>query len=111
MIEIKECSKSFGTLQAVSKVSLDIGEREVFGLVGSNGAGKSTLLRMAAGILRPDEGEIRIDDISVFDNEDAKSRFFIFRMTAIFLQTIPQRIWLHFTVCTIRDLNISASLN
>ena len=39
MIEIKECSKSFGTLQAVSKVSLDIGEREVFGLVGSTGAG------------------------------------------------------------------------
>ena len=76
MIEIKECSKSFGTLQAVSKVSLDIGEREVFGLVGSNGAGKSTLLRMAAGILRPDEGEIRIDDISVFDNEDAKKQIF-----------------------------------
>ena len=76
MIELKECSKSFGTLQAVSKVSLDIGEREVFGLVGSNGAGKSTLLRMAAGILRPDEGEIRIDDISVFDNEDAKKQIF-----------------------------------
>lgn len=72
MIEIKKCSKSFGTLKAVSKLSMDIGEREVFGLVGSNGAGKSTLLRMAAGILRPDEGEIRIDDISVFDNEDAK---------------------------------------
>ena len=54
MIEIKECSKSFGALQAVSKVSLDIEEREVFGLVGSNGAGKSTLLRMAAGILKPD---------------------------------------------------------
>ena len=71
MIEIKECRKSFGALQAVSKVSLDIGEREVFGLVGSNGAGKSTLLRMAAGILKPDEGEIRIDDLQVFDNEEA----------------------------------------
>ena len=76
MIEIKKCSKSFGTLKAVSKLSMDIGEREVFGLVGSNGAGKSTLLRMAAGILRPDEGEIRIDDISVFDNEDAKKQIF-----------------------------------
>lgn len=76
MIEIKECSKSFGTLQAVSKVSLDIGEREVFGLVGSNGAGKSTLLRMAAGILKPDEGEIRIDDLQVFDNEEAKKQIF-----------------------------------
>ena len=106
MIEIKECSKSFGALQAVSKVSLDIEEREVFGLVGSNGAGKSTLLRMAAGILKPDEGEIRIDDLQVFDNEEAKKQ-----MTVIFLQTIPQRIWLHFTVCIIRDLNINASRN
>ena len=35
MIEIRGCSKAFGTLMAVSKVSLEIGEREVFGLVGS----------------------------------------------------------------------------
>ena len=76
MIEIKECSKAFGTLTAVSRVSLDIGEREVFGLVGSNGAGKSTLLRMAAGILKPDEGEIQIDDMTVFDNEKAKEQIF-----------------------------------
>ena len=33
MIEIRGCSKAFGTLMAVSKVSLEIGEREVFGLV------------------------------------------------------------------------------
>ena len=34
MIEIKKCSKSFGSVKAVDKVSLEIGEREVFGLVG-----------------------------------------------------------------------------
>ena len=76
MIEIKECSKSFGTLQAVSKVSLDIGEREVFGLVGSNGAGKSTLLRMMAGVLKEDEGEILIDGEAVWDCVEAKQKFF-----------------------------------
>lgn len=76
MIEIKECSKSFGSLCAVNKVSLDIGEREVFGLVGSNGAGKSTLLRMAAGILKPDEGNILIDEMPVFDNDRAKEQIF-----------------------------------
>ena len=76
MIEIRGCSKAFGTLMAVSKVSLEIGEREVFGLVGSNGAGKSTLLRMIAGILKPDEGEIKIDDMAVFDNEKAKEQVF-----------------------------------
>ena len=47
MIEIKKCSKSFGSLQAVNKVSLDIGEREVFGLVGSNGAGGHVKIRLS----------------------------------------------------------------
>jgi len=54
MIEVKECSKAFGTVKAVNKATLDVGVREVFGLVGSNGAGKSTLLRMMAGIINPD---------------------------------------------------------
>lgn len=76
MIEIRECSKSFGTSEAVKNVSMQIGEREVFGLIGSNGAGKSTLLRMMAGVLKPDHGEICIDDIPVFDNEDAKKNIF-----------------------------------
>ena len=76
MIEIKKCSKSFGSVKAVDKVSLEIGEREVFGLVGSNGAGKSTLLRMAAGILKPDEGEIQIDGENIYDNEKAKACIF-----------------------------------
>ena len=82
----KNCSKSFGSVKAADKVSLEIGEREVFGLVGSNGAGKSTLLRMAAGILKPDEGEIEIDGESIYDNEKKQKAciFFIYLTTAIF---------------------------
>jgi ABC-2 type transport system ATP-binding protein len=76
MIEVKECSKAFGTVKAVNKATLDVGVREVFGLVGSNGAGKSTLLRMMAGIIRPDEGEIQIDGMPVYENEEAKKLFF-----------------------------------
>ena len=76
MIEVKECSKAFDTVKAVNKATLDVGVREVFGLVGSNGAGKSTLLRMMAGIIKPDEGEIQIDGMSVYENEEAKKLFF-----------------------------------
>lgn len=76
MIDIQKCSKSFGKLQAVRQVTLDIGEREVFGLVGSNGAGKSTLLRMIAGILKADEGEITIDNLPVYENKEAKGKLF-----------------------------------
>ena len=58
MIEIKNCSKAFGKIQAVNKVTMDIGEREVFGLIGSNGAGKSTLLKTISGLLKPAAGSI-----------------------------------------------------
>ena len=76
MIEIRECSKAFGALQAVNNVSMDIGEREVFGLVGSNGAVKSTLLRMVVVILMPDNFSITVVYMEVYDNETAKELFF-----------------------------------
>lgn len=76
MIEVRDCSKAFGKVQAVNQVTLDVGEHEVFGLVGSNGAGKSTLLRMTAGIIRPDKGEIQIEQMPVYENEKAKECLF-----------------------------------
>lgn len=60
MIEIKKVSKHFGTIAAVSDVSLRVGAGEVLGFLGPNGAGKSTTMKMAAGYLLPDTGTIRI---------------------------------------------------
>ena len=77
MIEIKNVSKSFGEIQAVSQVSLTLKEQNVFGMLGTNGAGKSTLLRMMAGVMRPDEGEILIDGENVWDSQ--KKDFLHFR--------------------------------
>ena len=62
MISVKELTKIFGTNQAVDRISLDIPEGMIFGLLGTNGAGKSTLLRLLSGILEPDSGEILVDD-------------------------------------------------
>ena len=76
MIEIKNVSKSFGEIQAVSQVSLTLKEQNVFGMLGTNGAGKSTLIRMMAGVMRPDEGEILIDGENVWDNPEAKRKIF-----------------------------------
>ena len=66
MIEIKNCSKAFGKIQAVNKVTMDIGGREVFGLIGSNGAGKSSTLRTISGLVKPSGGKItfRGEDIT-----------------------------------------------
>lgn len=59
VVELREVSKSFGGLAALSAVSLEVRRHEVVGLVGENGAGKSTLLKILSGELRPDSGEIR----------------------------------------------------
>ncbi len=76
MIEIKNVTKMFDDVKAVDNISLTIRDNLVMGLLGTNGAGKSTLLRMIAGVLRADEGDIFIDGDSVWDNPDAKSKFF-----------------------------------
>ena len=76
MIELKNVSKIFGDVKAVDNICLAIRDNTVMGLLGTNGAGKSTLLRMMAGILKPDEGEILIDGIPVWNNPEAKSKFF-----------------------------------
>ena len=76
MIQITNISKSFDDIKAVDDITVDIGEQIVFGLLGTNGAGKSTLLRMISGILKPDSGNITVDDMGVLDNEEAKKNMF-----------------------------------
>ena len=62
MISAKELTKIFGTNREVDRISLDIPEGMMFGLLGTNGAGKTTLLRLLSGIPEPDSGEILVDD-------------------------------------------------
>jgi len=53
--------RSYGGVQALDGVSLDIRAAEVHGLVGANGAGKSTLIKILAGLVRADAGELLVD--------------------------------------------------
>lgn len=76
MITIKGVTKKFDDFVAVNRIDFDMREGMVFGLIGTNGAGKSTLLRMIAGVSRADEGEIRVDDLPVYDNPEAKRKIF-----------------------------------
>lgn len=76
MIEAVNLTKRFDDILAVDHINATIKEGSVFGLIGTNGAGKSTFLRMVAGVLKPDEGTITIDGMRVFENEEAKQRFF-----------------------------------
>lgn len=76
MIEAKNVSKSFDDIKAIDDISIEIKEGAVFGLIGTNGAGKSTFLRMMAGVLKCDSGEILLDGMPIYENVEAKKKFF-----------------------------------
>lgn len=58
LLEMKNISKGFPGVQALSSMSLSVLPGEIHGLVGKNGAGKSTLMAVLMGLLQPDTGEI-----------------------------------------------------
>jgi sodium transport system ATP-binding protein len=65
VIEIRGLRKKFGEVEAVRDVSFNALDGTVVGLLGPNGAGKTTTLRMLSGLMRPDAGTIRVDDVDV----------------------------------------------
>ena len=65
MIDIKNITKSFGSLQVLKGIDLHIDKGEVVSIVGPSGAGKSTLLQIIGTLDSPDSGEIMIDGVDV----------------------------------------------
>jgi simple sugar transport system ATP-binding protein len=57
-VELRHVSKSFGGVQVLDDVSMELRRGEVLGLVGDNGAGKSTLIKIITGIHEPDSGDL-----------------------------------------------------
>jgi len=101
IVEMKGICKSFGGIQALNRVDLELRRGEIMGMVGDNGAGKSTLMKILSGAYLADEGEIYIDgqkahihnpqdafnlgigmiyqDLALFNNLDVARNIFIGR--------------------------------
>lgn len=73
LLEIRDLSKTFGSVQALTDVDFEVRVGEVMALVGDNGAGKSTLIKCVAGIHGYDSGEISFDGepVSIHGPKDA----------------------------------------
>lgn len=71
LLETKNLTKRFGEIHAVDDVSFEVQPGEIYGLLGPNGAGKTTTISLACGLLKPDGGDIRIDDKSFWNNPQA----------------------------------------
>ncbi len=71
MISFRNVKKSFGDRRILDGVSFDVHPGEVFFVIGGSGVGKSVLIKQLIGLLRPDSGEIWLDDeeVSLFDEQ------------------------------------------
>ncbi len=65
MIQARDITKRFGTLEVLRGVDVDIRECEVVGIVGPSGAGKTTLLQILGTLDTPDSGSVKINDVDV----------------------------------------------
>jgi simple sugar transport system ATP-binding protein len=61
LLEMKGMSKSFGSVQAVVDVDLELYPGEILGVVGDNAAGKSTLMKLLTAVHKPDAGQVFIE--------------------------------------------------
>lgn len=76
MLKIENVSKTYGngSVKAVDNINLDVRPGEIFGFLGPNGAGKTTTIKMIVGLLKPDNGNISINGVDVWDKPlEAKS--------------------------------------
>jgi branched-chain amino acid transport system ATP-binding protein len=65
ILEVKEISKHFGGIQAVSELSFNLTQGEILAIIGPNGAGKTTLFNLISGFYFPDTGHIIFDGLDI----------------------------------------------
>lgn len=71
MIEVKNISKNYGDVKALSNINFSVGEGKLFGLIGADGAGKTSLFRILTTVLLPDEGSATVAGNDIVKNYKA----------------------------------------
>ncbi len=129
LLEIRNLSKTFGSVQALTDVDFEVRGGEVMALVGDNGAGKSTLIKCVAGIHGYDSGEIFFDgapvsihgpkdagklgievvyqDLALCDNLDVVQNMFLGREERDFLFRLKEPVMEQRTAETLKSLAVT----
>jgi ABC-type sugar transport system ATPase subunit len=128
-LELRDISKSFGQVQALTDVDLEVRRGEVMALVGDNGAGKSTLIKTVAGIHGADSGQIFFEgeevhvtgprdaarlgievvyqDLALCDNLDVVSNMYLGREAHNAAQVLNEAVMEQKTAETLKSLAVT----
>ena len=129
LLQLRDITKSFGSVQALSDVDFEVRHGEVMALVGDNGAGKSTLVKCVAGTHSPDSGDILFDgdevsihgpkaaaklgievvyqDLALCDNLDVVQNMYLGREEHDLLQRLKEPIMEQRTAETLKSLAVT----
>jgi D-xylose transport system ATP-binding protein len=129
LLEIRDLSKTFGSVQALADVDFEVRAGEVMALVGDNGAGKSTLIKCVAGIHGYDSGEISFageevhihgpkdaaklgievvyQDLALCDNLDVVQNMYLGREVRDFLFRLKEPVMEQRTAETLKSLAVT----
>ena len=69
VLSVKNVTKRFGGLVAVSNMSFDVAEQEMVGVIGPNGSGKTTMINMISGVFKPSDGRISLKGRLISDRQ------------------------------------------
>jgi D-xylose transport system ATP-binding protein len=129
VLELRGISKSFGSVEALTDVDLEVHRGEIMALVGDNGAGKSTLIKAIAGIHGVDSGEIWFEgkhvsisgpkdaarlgievvyqDLALCDNLDVVQNMYLGREAHNVLQVLSEPVMEQRTATTLKSLAVT----
>ena len=109
-IELKNVSKSFGGVHALSDVSLSFGGGKIYGLLGPNGAGKTTLLNIITNRLYADCGEVLIDGESAPGRDRALGKVYMMAEQNLFPDSMKVKAALKITADFIPSFDLELAM-
>jgi ABC-2 type transport system ATP-binding protein len=108
LIETRELSKQFGSVQALAGLNLRVMPGEIYGLLGPNGAGKTTTIKIITGLVEPTSGWVKVGGFDPMKNPiEVKSRVGYVAENPILYESLSPRDFLEF-VASIRKINQGA---